>query len=117
MSKTLNLLYKIAKRNTKCQQIRFLSSAVESIPENAKNSKKKVQTNFQLRNRMKGTSIHNYGDLNELQFSNTIRKPIIQKPNEVLVKVLASSVNPLDVAMIGKKIFKAFLSSNLSMKF
>lgn len=44
--------------------------------------------------------------MSELQFTKTAKKPHLRSPNEVLVKVSASSVNPIDVAMIGKKIFK-----------
>ncbi|KAL0278488.1 UNVERIFIED_CONTAM: hypothetical protein PYX00_000304 [Menopon gallinae] len=43
--------------------------------------------------------IHSYGDLDEVQYTRT-RPPIIKDPNSVVVKVLAASINPLDVAMI-----------------
>ncbi|XP_043277624.1 reticulon-4-interacting protein 1, mitochondrial [Venturia canescens] len=42
--------------------------------------------------------IHSYGGLEDLKLSN-VRIPVISKPNEVLVKIDASSVNPIDVAM------------------
>ncbi|KAG5675742.1 hypothetical protein PVAND_005620 [Polypedilum vanderplanki] len=51
--------------------------------------------------RMTGYQIHSYGELDELQFSKNVKKPFIKSPNEMLVKVTASSVNPIDIAMIG----------------
>lgn len=57
-------------------------------------------------NRMKGWQIHNYSDNiqdNEsLQHSEMLKKPFIRKPSELLVKVSASSVNPIDVAMMSE---------------
>jgi hypothetical protein len=47
--------------------------------------------------------IYSYGDLKEVQQSSSTRIPMISKPKEVLVKVSATSVNPIDVAMLGKK--------------
>jgi len=44
--------------------------------------------------------IHSYGGLEELQKSS-VREPTITKPDQVLVKVQAASVNPLDLGMIG----------------
>lgn len=51
-------------------------------------------------NRMRAWQIHSYGDLGELQLSKT-RLPIIASPKELLVKVEASSINPIDYMMIG----------------
>jgi len=53
------------------------------------------------RSHMSGFSIHSYGE-DELQFSKNIRKPQIKNPTEILVKVTSSSVNPIDLAMMGK---------------
>ncbi|XP_075233279.1 NAD(P)H oxidoreductase RTN4IP1, mitochondrial-like [Lycorma delicatula] len=50
--------------------------------------------------RMSAWQIHSYGTIEELQLSKTARLPSLTSPNEVLVKVLASSVNPIDVMMI-----------------
>lgn len=52
--------------------------------------------------KMTGWQIHSYGDLSELQYSEKLRIPMIQKPTEILVKINSSSVNPIDVAMVGK---------------
>lgn len=52
--------------------------------------------------KMAGFQIHNYGEITELQHTEHVKKPYIRKPSEILVKVTASSVNPLDVAMISE---------------
>lgn len=52
--------------------------------------------------KMSGFQIHSYGEISELQHTEHVKKPYIRKPSEVLVKVTASSVNPLDVAMISE---------------
>lgn len=44
--------------------------------------------------------IHSYGGIEELQLSCSVREPIITKPDDVLVSISASSVNPIDVAMM-----------------
>lgn len=51
--------------------------------------------------KMSGWQIQKYGKLDELQFSDDIPKPKIVKPTEVLVEVLTTSINQLDVVMIG----------------
>ncbi|KAF7385313.1 hypothetical protein V1477_000809 [Vespula maculifrons] len=52
-----------------------------------------------VESKMLAWQIHSYGDLNELKVSN-VRIPIITNPTEVLIKVQAASVNPIDIAMI-----------------
>lgn len=76
--------------------VRGMSSASEVIvkPEIA-------EPKSNLRN-MSGFQIHNYGEISELQHTDHVKKPYIRKPSEVLVKITASSVNPLDVAMISE---------------
>lgn len=61
--------------------------------------------------KMSSWQIHAYGDLSELQYSPQMRIPHITQPNQVLVKVEAASVNPIDVAMIGT--FHVFSKSNI----
>ncbi|KAL6255121.1 hypothetical protein P5V15_013451 [Pogonomyrmex californicus] len=48
--------------------------------------------------RMQAWQIHSYNGLEDLRLSN-VRMPIIMNPTDVLVKVEAASVNPIDVAM------------------
>uniref|UniRef100_A0A182LVT1 Enoyl reductase (ER) domain-containing protein n=1 Tax=Anopheles culicifacies TaxID=139723 RepID=A0A182LVT1_9DIPT len=51
--------------------------------------------------KMSGWQIHAYGvPQEEIQFSDGIKMPILRSPTQLLVKVKASSVNPIDVAMI-----------------
>lgn len=51
-----------------------------------------------VEDKMLAWQIHSYGGLEELRLSN-VRIPIISSPTEVLVKVDAASVNPIDIAM------------------
>ncbi|KAE8747807.1 hypothetical protein FOCC_FOCC005420 [Frankliniella occidentalis] len=44
--------------------------------------------------------VHSYGGTEELQLSCSVRQPVVTKPDDVLVNVAASSVNPIDVAMM-----------------
>ncbi|KAF3430289.1 hypothetical protein E2986_00320 [Frieseomelitta varia] len=67
-------------------QSRFLSNALAKYKEN-------------IEDKMQAWQIHSYGGLEELKLSN-VRIPVIAKPTDVLVKVEASSINPIDVAMI-----------------
>lgn len=52
--------------------------------------------------KMRGWQIHEYGGVEILQCSNNIKIPQITSPNEVCVEVHTASVNPIDVAMMGK---------------
>ncbi|GAB0091810.1 Reticulon-4-interacting protein 1 [Sergentomyia squamirostris] len=51
--------------------------------------------------KMSGWEIHSYGGIDELQFSDNIRIPQIQQGSEVMIRIKAASINPLDVDMIG----------------
>jgi hypothetical protein len=53
--------------------------------------------------KMLAWQIHCYGGLEELQLSKTARIPQIKGPNDVLIQVSASSINPIDLAMMGKR--------------
>ncbi|KAK3098765.1 hypothetical protein FSP39_022868 [Pinctada imbricata] len=50
---------------------------------------------------MKAWQIHQYGSNEELTFSNTVRVPRVRNPKDILVKVHAASVNPIDIRMRG----------------
>ncbi|EZA58289.1 Reticulon-4-interacting protein 1, mitochondrial [Ooceraea biroi] len=59
----------------------------------------KVSANLQENpDKMQAWQIHSYNGLNDLKLSN-VRMPVITQPTDVLVKVEAASVNPIDVAM------------------
>ncbi|XP_039293723.1 reticulon-4-interacting protein 1 homolog, mitochondrial [Nilaparvata lugens] len=73
--------------------IRLNSSAYSTISET-----NQTQTEYEGA-RMSAWQVHSYGGLEELQFSKHVRMPIIRHQHEVLVRVIASSVNPIDVHM------------------
>lgn len=77
---TLNL-----KSNIGSIQSRFLSNVLAKYKEN-------------VEDKMQAWQIHSYGGLEELKLSN-VRIPVIAKPTDILVKVEASSVNSIDIAM------------------
>lgn len=52
-------------------------------------------------NKMQAWQIHSYNGLGDLRLSN-VRMPVIMQPTDVLVKVEAASVNPIDVAMTSR---------------
>lgn len=52
--------------------------------------------------KMKAWQIHEYGGVEILQCSDNIKIPSIKSPNEVCIEIKAASVNPIDVAMMGK---------------
>ncbi|XP_021917276.1 reticulon-4-interacting protein 1 homolog, mitochondrial isoform X2 [Zootermopsis nevadensis] len=53
------------------------------------------------RSKMLAWQIHCYGGLEELKLSKTVRVPYIKGPNDVMIQISASSVNPIDVLMMG----------------
>lgn len=48
--------------------------------------------------KIKAWQVHSFGE--DLQYCSA-RTPVITKPSEILVKVEASSVNPIDILMKG----------------
>ncbi|KAL7740252.1 hypothetical protein ACLKA6_014515 [Drosophila palustris] len=50
--------------------------------------------------KMGGWQLHCYGDVDELQFSDKLKLPQIHSSDECLVRISATSVNPIDVAML-----------------
>ena len=65
-----------------------------------------IHTSPVLSDTMRKWQVHQYGGTEELTLCTTASIPTITKPDEILVKVHAASVNPIDPMMIGK-----FLSS------
>lgn len=47
--------------------------------------------------KMGAWQIHAYDD--DLQYSDKIKLPTITGPNDVLIKISAASINPIDIAM------------------
>ncbi|KAL7298842.1 hypothetical protein TKK_0008581 [Trichogramma kaykai] len=58
-----------------------------------------AKTNDNADSKMQAWQINSYGGIQELQL-NKATIPVLSNPNDVLVKIDASSVNPIDVAMI-----------------
>ncbi|KAG5346359.1 RT4I1 protein, partial [Acromyrmex charruanus] len=59
----------------------------------------KLSTNLKENlDKMQAWQIHSYNGLEDLRLSN-VRIPVITNPTDVLVKIEAASVNPIDVAM------------------
>lgn len=58
-----------------------------------------------LPNTMSAWQICGYSGLESLKLINTVEVPPLSRPNDVLVKVNAASVNALDVMMTGKSLF------------
>lgn len=52
------------------------------------------------RNLVREWHVLRYGNLDELVYKDDGKKPRITESNEVMIKVHAASVNPIDVAMI-----------------
>lgn len=63
-------------------------------------SREKTDNDFKSAKKMNGWQIHSYSD--GIQFSDKIKIPTIKDSNELLVKVSATSINPIDVAMVGE---------------
>lgn len=49
---------------------------------------------------MKAWQIHQYGELKDLVFDDSVRVPHIREPSDVLVEIHAASVNVIDVRML-----------------
>ena len=60
---------------------------------------------------MKAWRLHSFTGVNSAKLDTSVPVPTIQCPHDVLVKVEAASVNPLDIAMArgyGSQAFKAY---------
>lgn len=73
-----------------------------SRPESATLGNRSIQEQECNRLKMSAWQIHDYGEIQELQYSNNVKMPQIHQANECLIKVLATSVNPIDVLMLSK---------------
>jgi hypothetical protein len=52
--------------------------------------------------RMQAWIIYYYGDNQQFTLSDSVQMPIIMSPKDVLIKVLASSINQIDIRRRGK---------------
>lgn len=51
--------------------------------------------------KMRSWQAHSFGGPEQLQLTDSARAPAVTKPGQVLVKVAAASLNPIDGAMLG----------------
>lgn len=80
---------------------RSLATATVASSNHESSSKHEPQRRNASCRKMSGWQIHSYGPPEEeIQFNEGIKMPILKSPTQLLVKVKASSVNPIDVAMI-----------------
>ena len=58
-------------------------------------------------NNMQAWQVHSFGGVEQLSLSDSVRIPMLAGPNDVLVQISTTSVNPIDLAMLG--IWNTFL--------
>lgn len=89
----------ILRRTSRLSNVRYVTQAISETSRAAGVVQtKEEQPSSRLK--MKGWQIHSYGGVEELQFSDKLKMPQIRKSDECLVKVLSTTVNPIDVAML-----------------
>lgn len=89
----------ILNKSSKLCYRRFITTT------NYRKSADNVNPNGNVHHKMCGWQIHAYGDpAEELQYSDNIKMPTIKDPDHILVKIEASSVNPIDVLMSSKNL-------------
>lgn len=60
-------------------------------------------------NTMQAWQVHSFGGVEQLSLSDCVRIPMLAGPNDVLVQISTTSVNPIDTAMLGEKYITPFL--------
>jgi NADPH:quinone reductase-like Zn-dependent oxidoreductase len=58
---------------------------------------------------MQAWVIYYYGDNQQFTLSDSVQMPVILSPKDVLIKISASSVNPVDIRRRGKSIIERIL--------
>ena len=56
--------------------------------------------------RMQAWVIYHHGDNQQFTFSDSVQMPILLSPKDVLIKVSASSINPVDIRRRGRVILE-----------
>lgn len=72
-------------------------------PSRLQNQSRRISTSRRCRDVMPAWVIDKYGSNDVLRFTRNASFPSITFPNEVMVKVFAAGLNPLDVSMRGKR--------------
>lgn len=52
--------------------------------------------------KMHAWQLHSFGGVEQLSLSDSVRIPMLAGPNDVLVQISTTSVNPIDLAMLGE---------------
>ena len=78
---------------------RTVYTAIKAINESPAPSSRPVVT--AAPGRMQAWIIYYYGANQQLTLSDSVQMPMILSPNDVLIKVIASSVNPIDIRRRG----------------
>ncbi len=58
---------------------------------------------------MQAWVIYYYGDNQQFTLSDNVQMPIIRSPKDVLIRISASSINPIDIRRRGKSIIENIL--------
>lgn len=84
-------------RLNRCQ---FSASAKSVLSGSQTNDQTAPPPTSKSADKMRGWQLHNYGDIDELQLSDMLKIPQIRSSNECLVRIRATAVNPIDLAML-----------------
>jgi hypothetical protein len=79
---------------------RSVYTAIKSISESP--SSYSIPSTKTSSGRMQAWIIYYYGDNQQFTLSDSVQMPMILSPKDVLIKVLASSINPIDIRRRGK---------------
>lgn len=63
--------------------------------------------------RMQAWIIYYYGDNQQFTFSDSVQMPILHSPKDVLIKISAASLNPVDIRRRGIVIVDEFFAIEL----
>jgi len=83
---------------------RSVYTAIKSINESP--SLSSIPSTATISGRMQAWLIYYYGDNQQFTLSDSAQIPILFSPKDVLIKVLASSINPIDIRRRGKIIIE-----------
>lgn len=102
VSRPLSRHFLLPKRVALSVQRTFIASADMNADIAAAAVAQDQTTDAVWSSKMVAWQVHSYGTLDDLVLTSNARSPVVIGPKEVLVRVTASSVNPLDVLMTGK---------------
>ncbi|XP_016941069.3 reticulon-4-interacting protein 1 homolog, mitochondrial [Drosophila suzukii] len=78
----------------------FSATAQSALSGSQTNDRQLPPPPIKSSDKMRGWQLHNYGDIDELQLSDKLKIPQIRSSNECLVRIRATAVNPIDLAML-----------------